>query len=107
MDSTQYEYLRLNKYLLFTIGIWPYQTTLQRSLVAIVFIPIIVAQVILQVLMHIVKQIYSTSQSDIGLDLEISISAELFCPLQRTSNYSHLDLFRRLITLLSVYSAVR
>ncbi|XP_033354255.1 odorant receptor 13a-like [Bombus vosnesenskii] len=48
MDSTQYEYLRLNKYLLFTIGIWPYQTTLQRSLVAIVFIPIIVAQVILQ-----------------------------------------------------------
>lgn len=69
MDSTQYEYLRLNKYLLFTIGIWPYQTTLQRSLVAIVFIPIIVAQVILQVLLHIVKQIYSTLQSDIGLDL--------------------------------------
>lgn len=60
MDSAQYEYLRLNKYLLFTIGIWPYQTTLQRSLVAIVFIPIIVAQVILQVLMHIVKQIYFT-----------------------------------------------
>ncbi|CAL7935123.1 unnamed protein product [Xylocopa violacea] len=49
MDATQYEYLRLNKYLLFTIGTWPYQTVLQRIFVGIIFISIIATQVIVQV----------------------------------------------------------
>ncbi|KAK9293940.1 hypothetical protein QLX08_011276 [Tetragonisca angustula] len=48
MDSAQYGYLRLNKYLLFIMGIWPYQTVQHRSLASLIFIPVIVAQLILQ-----------------------------------------------------------
>lgn len=55
MDSAQYKYLRLNKYYTFMICTWPYQTVVQRCLVGIVYIPIISAQLILQVEICIVK----------------------------------------------------
>ncbi|CAD1469915.1 unnamed protein product, partial [Heterotrigona itama] len=48
MDSAQYEYLRLIKYQLVVMGIWPYQTVLHRSSTSLIFIPIIGAQLILQ-----------------------------------------------------------
>ncbi|CAK9807255.1 Odorant receptor 13a [Anthophora plagiata] len=48
MENSQYEYLRFNKYFLFVIGTWPYQTVLQRNVVGSVFIPIISVQTILQ-----------------------------------------------------------
>ena len=56
MDSAQYGYLRLNKYLLFIMGIWPYQTVQHRSFASLIFIPVIVAQLILQVSNIVVKQ---------------------------------------------------
>ncbi|XP_034186978.1 uncharacterized protein LOC117607417 [Osmia lignaria lignaria] len=48
MDSAQYKYLRNCKYYLCIIGLWPYQTFLQKFLVRIIYIPIIATQVILQ-----------------------------------------------------------
>ncbi|XP_061931420.1 uncharacterized protein LOC107995471 isoform X3 [Apis cerana] len=49
MDDIQHsEYLRVNKYLLFAVSAWPYQTIFQRSLVGIILIPIVTAQLILQ-----------------------------------------------------------
>ncbi|XP_076161449.1 uncharacterized protein LOC143143725 [Ptiloglossa arizonensis] len=48
MERSQYEYLRINKFFLYSIGQWPYQTLLEKILVGIVFIPIISIQAILQ-----------------------------------------------------------
>lgn len=48
MDGIQHEYLRVNKYLLFVVSAWPYQAILQRSLIGIIVIPIVTAQLILQ-----------------------------------------------------------
>ncbi|XP_076625331.1 odorant receptor 9a-like [Colletes latitarsis] len=48
MESSQYEYLRVNKYFLRVIGQWPYQSTLEKILIGIVFIPIIALQTIIQ-----------------------------------------------------------
>lgn len=55
MDGIQHEYLRVNKYLLLVVSAWPYQTILQKSLIGIIFIPIVTAQLILQVSMHFDK----------------------------------------------------
>ncbi|XP_076161448.1 uncharacterized protein LOC143143723 [Ptiloglossa arizonensis] len=48
MERSQYEYLRINKFFLRSIGRWPYQTLLEKILVGILFIPIVTVQVILQ-----------------------------------------------------------
>ncbi|XP_076236537.1 odorant receptor 13a [Calliopsis andreniformis] len=48
MDSVQYNYLRRNKYFLCSIGLWPYQSLLEKILFGIVVIPCISAQTIFQ-----------------------------------------------------------
>ncbi|XP_076390637.1 odorant receptor 49b isoform X2 [Megachile rotundata] len=48
MDSTQYKYLKNSKYYLCLIGQWPHQSTLQKFLIGMIFIPTIAAQTILQ-----------------------------------------------------------
>lgn len=49
MESSQYQYLKLNKYLLCCVGQWPYQTPLEKLLIGIVFLPIAVGQATFQV----------------------------------------------------------
>lgn len=49
MESSQYQYLKLNKYLLCCVGQWPYQTPLEKVLIGIVFLPIAVGQAAFQV----------------------------------------------------------
>ncbi|XP_054014799.1 uncharacterized protein LOC128895871 [Hylaeus anthracinus] len=48
MESSQYKYLRVNKFFLYFIGQWPYQTMLEKILVGVLFIPTIAIQTILQ-----------------------------------------------------------
>ncbi|XP_031828189.2 odorant receptor 13a [Nomia melanderi] len=48
MESSQYYYLKLNKYLLCCVGQWPYQTPLEKILVGSVFLPIAGFQVMFQ-----------------------------------------------------------
>lgn len=50
MDSSQYRYLKYNKYLLCCVGQWPYQTPLEKILIGSVFLPIAAFQLIFQVL---------------------------------------------------------
>ncbi|XP_078037106.1 uncharacterized protein LOC144470122 isoform X2 [Augochlora pura] len=49
MEASQYEYLKINKYLLYCIGQWPHQTLWSKILVGIVILPIIVTQTLFQV----------------------------------------------------------
>nr|XP_033322473.1 uncharacterized protein LOC117218294 [Megalopta genalis] len=49
MEISQYEYLKVNRYLLCCIGQWPYQTPWSKILVGIVVLPLVITQTVFQV----------------------------------------------------------
>ncbi|XP_076762921.1 uncharacterized protein LOC143430495 [Xylocopa sonorina] len=98
MDTAQYEYLRLNKYLLFAIGTWPYQTVLQRIFVGIIFISIISTQVIVQIGGMITAMVDGDIESFLESFAPVTIS--LMCLAKYINFFYNFDQMKRLLDIM-------
>ncbi|XP_026670198.1 odorant receptor 13a-like isoform X2 [Ceratina calcarata] len=98
MDSTQYEYLRVNKYLLSATGTWPYQTIVPKIIFGIVFLLTAGAQAFLQIGGMIAAAVDGDSEAVLESFAPVTIS--LMCSSKYINFFFNYNQMKRMLDVM-------